>query len=348
MKRKALFLFAFTLAILAGTAVWNTEILYPYAAFILPLDQAAANTIPELALKEKIPLGEVKGRIDHMAIDPGRRRLFVAELGNNTVGVVDIKNHKFETRLTGYDEPQGIAYIPGADTVFIANGGNGVVEMRRGEDLSLIKSIKLGDDADNIRVAGANEVIVGFGNGGLAVLDAATGEKRKDIPLSAHPESFQLDPESGRIFVNEPTALKIGVIDRNTGKEIAHWGVTAAAANFPMALDPEGHRLFVAYRIPALIAAFDTRTGKLIDRQATCGDADDVFSDSKRNRVYVICGDGSIAVLAASEHLKELSRLATRAGARTGLYAPDLDLLFVAARASGSVPAEIQIYQPRS
>ena len=66
----------------------------------------------------------------------GAQRLFVAELGNNSVGVVDLKGHRLETRLTGLEEPQGVAFVPGADTFLIANGGNGAVEMRRGGDLS--------------------------------------------------------------------------------------------------------------------------------------------------------------------------------------------------------------------
>ena len=115
-----------------------------------------------------------------------------------------------------------------------------------------------------------------------------------------------------------------------------------------MAFDPSNPKLFVAYRMPALITMFNTRTGELKARLPTCGDADDVFYDAKRERVYVICGDGSITVLAASgERLEELSRLATRPGARTGYYAPELDLLFVAAPARDSKPAEIQVYQPR-
>src|SRR6476619_6814082 len=36
---------------------------------------------PPLSLEFKIPLGHVAGRIDHMAVDLARRRLFVAELG---------------------------------------------------------------------------------------------------------------------------------------------------------------------------------------------------------------------------------------------------------------------------
>ena len=335
MTRKTVLLLAITLTIaLAAGWVWHR--------------QSPATAISELALEKTIPLGEVKGRIDHMAIDLGRKRLFIAELGNNSVGVVDLQHGRLETRLTGFDEPQGIAYV-GADSLFIANGGSGVVEMRRGGDLSLVTTIRLGDDADNVRAEGEKQVIVGYGKGGLAVLDANTGEKREDIPLAAHPESFQLDPEGGRVFVNEPGALAIAVIDRKSGKELARWGAAGAASNFPMAFEAAGQRLFVAYRLPALITTFNTKTGELIDWRATCGDADDVFYDVKRDRVYVICGDGSIAVLAASgQRLQELSRLATRPGARTGYYAPELDLLFVAAPARGSATAEILAYRPHS
>src|SRR6516162_6812757 len=201
MSRVTLISLAIALSLLTGLAA-RSDLLYPYVALVLPLDQKPRETIPELTLKEKIPLGAVKGRIDHMAFDPARKRLFVAELGNNSLGVVDLQGHRLETRLTGLDEPQGVAFVPGADRLFIANGGNGAVEMRQGEDLSLIETISLGSDADNIRADGEARVIVGYGEGGLAVLDAKTGERREDVALAAHPESFQLDQKDNRIFVN--------------------------------------------------------------------------------------------------------------------------------------------------
>ena len=43
-----------------------------------------------LTVENKILLGKVAGRIDHLAVDLDRKRLFVAELGNNSVGVVDL------------------------------------------------------------------------------------------------------------------------------------------------------------------------------------------------------------------------------------------------------------------
>ena len=222
MSRATVISLVIALILLTGLAA-KSDLLYPYVAFVLPLDPKPRDTIPELTLKEKIPLGTVEGRIDHMAFDPARKRLFVAELGNNSLGVVDLQGHRLETRLTGLNEPQGVAFIPGADTLFIANGGNGAVEMRRGGDLSLIRTINLGDDADNIRADGETQVIVGYGEGGLAVLDAKTGEKRDEIALAAHPESFQLDQKHNRIFVNEPGAFRIAVIDRKSGRN-SHGG----------------------------------------------------------------------------------------------------------------------------
>ena len=155
-----------------------------------------------------------------------------------------------------------------------------------------------------------------------------------------------MDRAGGRIYVNVPEAHRVSVVDRATGNEIARWGLTDASANFPMALDTAGSRLFVGYRSPATPAAFDTRTGKLISRVTSCGDADDVFYDEKRKRVYVSCGEGFLATFDASgAGLTEIARTRTQPGARTALFVPELDQLFVAARTHGSDPATIWVYR---
>jgi len=125
-----------------------------FAAVMLLLTSApskAQNAVqPMLSLETKIVLGDVKGRIDHMALDPARNRLFVAELENNSVGVVDLNERKVVHRITGLTEPQGVAYE--RDTLYVANGGDGSVRLYRGSDYSETGRIALGDDADNIRI----------------------------------------------------------------------------------------------------------------------------------------------------------------------------------------------------
>jgi hypothetical protein len=109
---------------------------------------AAAGQAQPLVLEQKIPLGEVRGRIDHLAVDLVRERLFVAELGNNSLGVVALAAGKLLRRIGELDEPQGVAYDPATDTVFVADGGDGLVHRFQGAELTPLDTIQLGSDAD--------------------------------------------------------------------------------------------------------------------------------------------------------------------------------------------------------
>jgi DNA-binding beta-propeller fold protein YncE len=125
-----------------------------------------------MSLEAKISLGDVAGRIDHLAIDIKRHRLFVAELGNNSVGVVDVAAQRLLKRIAGFNEPQGVAHEPAADRIYVANAGDGVVKILTADTLSPMGEVDLGDDADNFRVAGPDRVMVGYGNGAIALLEA--------------------------------------------------------------------------------------------------------------------------------------------------------------------------------
>ena len=120
-----------------------------------------------LTVDVKIPLGDIAGRIDHLAYDSARQRLYVAELGNDSVGIVDLKQRRLVRTVPGFEEPQGIAYEASTDTVYVANGGDGSLRLFRGADFSAIGTIDLGADADNVRVdPKAQRVYVGHGDGG--------------------------------------------------------------------------------------------------------------------------------------------------------------------------------------
>src|SRR5947208_2703706 len=151
---KIMFTLAFLLLALAGHALAQGTAL-------APLQQEA-----------KIPLGNVKGRIDHLAVDLARQRLFVAELGNDSLGVVDLKARKLGKRIAGLKEPQGVGYVEATDTVYVANAGDGAVRLFRGEGLEPAGAIDLKSDADNVRVDAENkQVLVGYGSGAIAVID---------------------------------------------------------------------------------------------------------------------------------------------------------------------------------
>jgi YVTN family beta-propeller protein len=300
-----------------------------------------------LQLEGKIPLGDVRGRIDHMAVDPKRQRLFVAELGNDTVSVVDLAKKSVIQRLTGLKEPQGVGYEPSSDTLFVANARDGSVRFFDGDAYKAAGGIDLGGDADNIRIdAAAKRVIIGYGAGGLAILDPATRNKVQNAPLKAHPESFQLDPNSSRIFVNLPDARAVAVVDGVSGKQLASWPMDRSG-NFAMAIDRDRDRLLVVFRGPPELAVLSMAGGQRIAAVDTCGDVDDLFIDQKRNRVYVSCGAGFVDVIEISGvAYRRISRIPTAPGARTSFFAPELDRFLVAARATSAEPAAIWIFRP--
>jgi DNA-binding beta-propeller fold protein YncE len=309
----------------------------------------AADLSPPLVLEATIPLPHTSGRIDHMAVDLRRGWLFVAELGNGTLDVIDIAGRHVVQRVSGFKDPQGVGYSPAADIVSVASAGDGSVRVFRGEDLSPVGVIDLGDDADNVRVEPrSGQVFVGYGKGGLAVVDPVSRSVVSRAKLPAHPEGFGIDAAAHRAYVNVPDAHQIAVVDLGTGRQTATWQVPGLRSSYPMALDETQGLLATAFWDPARLVLLDTANGAIKANVETCGDADDVFFDAKRRRIYVSCGEGLVDVLqgdATGYHA--LAHIPTRSGARTSLFVPELDRLFVAARAGllGS-DAALLVFRP--
>ena len=301
-----------------------------------------------LTIEEKIPLGNVKGRIDHLAVDIMRQRLYVAELGNNSVGIVDLKEHRVLRTMMGLSEPQGIAYLPTTDTLYVTNGGDGSVRLFNATNFRPIGQIDLGNDADNVRVDIATQnIYVGYGSGALAVIDPTLHHQVATIPLHAHPESFQLEVQGRRVFINIPDTHEIAVVDRELKTQLASWSLPDLGSNFPMALDDTHQQLIVAFRRPARLAAFSTNHGNLLWSADTCDDADDVFVDARRGRLYVSCGEGRIDIFEQRQDgYRHIESLTTEPGARASLFVPELDRLFVAVRAASTTPAAIWVLRP--
>jgi DNA-binding beta-propeller fold protein YncE len=310
---------------------------------------AASGQTP-LAMVGAIDLPRVEGRIDHLAMDVTAQRLYVAALGNNTVEVLDVKRDAHFKSLPGFREPQGIAVVPDLSLVAVANGQGEGVQLLDGTDFNRRKSVRLGNDSDNVRYdATAARLFVGFGGGAVASIRAGDGTVLGEATLAGHPESFQLEHAGSRIFVNVPDANQIAVVDRAAMRVVSAWPVVSAAANFPMALDEANHRLFIGCRRPAKLLVYDTTTGTETSAIDIVGDTDDLFFDAARKRLYVSGGEGFVDVFQEQDarRFARVAHVATAAGARTSLFVPEQSRLYLAVPHRGSQKAEIRIYEAR-
>jgi len=309
--------------------------------------QAKAETTDALKPTRAIPLAGVEGRIDHLAYDARNDRLYVAALGNNTVEVIDARAGERVAQVMGLKKPQGVAVLPETGTVAVASGDDGTCRFYD-ERRKLLGTVDHLDDADNVRYDPAAKLVyVGYGDGALAVVDPRKMAKVADIKLDGHPESFQLEANGDRIFVNVPSAKHVAVVDRSKRAVIAKWPVEAAGNNFPTSLDEADHRLFVACRSPAKLLVLDTGNGRVVQALDCAGDADDVFYDAGNRRIYVSGGEGVVSVIQQTDadHYRPLGRTTTEVGARTALFVSAKHTLYVAVPHRGAQAAELRPFE---
>jgi len=199
-----------------------------------------------LKLQKTIVLPTVKGRIDHLDVDVKNKILYLAALGNNSLEVIDLQSVNWLRSIKGFDEPQGVGYIPDTREVMVANGGNGDCYFFNATNFEKLASIHLSSDADDVRYdSSEHKLYVGYGDGGLAVIDALTRKQIADVPLPAHPEGFQLDKSINKIVVNLPSKNAVGIIELSQLKLANSWKRSSPTANFPMAIDATHHKVFI-------------------------------------------------------------------------------------------------------
>ncbi len=288
---------------------------YCIATLLLLNGLAVGQESSALSLTTRIPLPNVKGRIDHSSIDVKGQRLFVAAVDNHTLEVIDLKAGRRVRTIPDLDEPQGVYYDPSTNRLFVACGGDGVTNVYDGTTFKLLATYKFPDDADNIRYdPRTKQVIVGYagakslrkrqeGTGGLGFLDT-NGKLIQDVVIDAHPESFRLETKGTRIFVNVPDNQEIEVVDAVKGLILARWPVTSGTSNFPMSLDEDHHRLFVGvWKPPQLLQQKDP------------------------------------------DHYDRIARYPTPPGTGTGLFVPEMGKFFVSVR--GNPNAEVRVYEAK-
>src|SRR5205814_2970540 len=112
-----------------------------------------------LPLKQTIPLPGVEGRIDHLDLDAANERLFVCALGNNTVEVLDLNKGERVHTISGLGAPQGVAFVPELNRLFVANDKGGVCNIYDADSFQLIGKVDFADDADNVRYDSASKRI---------------------------------------------------------------------------------------------------------------------------------------------------------------------------------------------
>ena len=310
----------------------------------------AAAAAERLELVQTIRLEGAPGGMDHMALDAKGQRLFVANLSNNSLDVVDLKAGKLIKQVPDQKKIQGVAYAPALDRIFVGSGEDGVCNAFDGKTHELLHCLKM-PDADNVRFdPGSGLVYVGHAEHALTAFDAKTYEVKATMKLPSQPEAFQLDPARKRLYVDTVHPSAVAVIDLERHEVVAKYVPALAESNYPMALDRDKQRIYIGCRKPPMVIGLDAKTGEELWGCEIPADIDDLFFDAKRKRLYASCGDGFLAILEdkGEGRFTPVEKLPTAKLARTCFFDPDSSRLYLGVpRDANREKPEIRVYQAR-
>jgi DNA-binding beta-propeller fold protein YncE len=295
---------------------------------------------------------------DHMAIDIRGQRLFTTPQANRAVDVLDLRSGKVLHTITGFGNPHAILYREDRNRLFVTDGGKGELAVFDATTYQPISTIKLDLNADGIGYDERKGYLY-VSNGGdeagkdhslISIIDTAREEKIGDIRIpSPVLEGMVVDSTKNRIYISLPESSTIAVVDLDKKAVITTWPLTLGKKNMALALDSADHRLYIGCRdtdVRGSIVIVDTETGKEVGRLPIGGWVDSISYDASKNRIYASCGVGEVYSYQSQQDgsYKELGPTDTAVMAKTSLFSPQLNRLYVAIPHLGGTTAKVFVF----
>jgi len=314
---------------------------------------------PLLKLVATTPLPGFSGDFDHFGVDLKGNRLFLTAEEHQSVEVFDLHTGKRIQSIAGFEEPHALIYLPDSDRLIVTDGNEkaGMVRLVSGKDYKFLDTIKLLPNVDAALFNPVNKYYyVEVGGGAsqakthlLSIIDTKTFKHVGDITLPGNrSEAMAIDRAGKKMYVNLTGVDRVGVVDLDTRQMVAEWPVPDAHVENSMALDEPNHRLFIATRQPAKFFVYNTDTGKVVTVMPCADTNDDMWLDAARKRIYVTGSDtASIFEQQDADHYRHVAEVPTGFRARTSVFVPSLNRLYVAVSAKGKPDAKmsLQIYE---
>jgi DNA-binding beta-propeller fold protein YncE len=302
----------------------------------------------ELNLMQTIVLKGKAGKLDHLALDAKRDRLFLANTTNGTLDVVDLKAGTLLKQVPGQSGIQGVAYAADLDRVFVGLGSGSMCNIFDGADYKPLKTIRF-NDCDNVRYDPTrSQAYVAHAENALGVVDAKSFAVKGDIKLPGPAEGFQVLANKPRLFLAVPNPSQLVVIDPDKREVVGTHPITKAGGGHPIAIDEANGRLFVGCRKEPMVVVMDLESGKEITGVPVPEGIDDLSYDPKRKRLYASCAEGFVAVIRQldADRYETAEKVATAKQAKTSLFDSDSGRLFVAVpRQEGKPGPEIRVFR---
>lgn len=297
---------------------------------------------------------------DHLATDIAGKRLFATPQADHAVAVFDIRAPKLLAMIPGIGNPHAVFYSTETNRLFVVDGEAGAVKVFDGADFKLVKTISLAIGADGLSYDPSTRLLY-VNNGGkdagldhsfVSVIDTATSTKLADVRIEALVlEASVIDPAAHRLYLNVEDKNSVAVLDLKTRTVVGNWPIQHSHRNMAMAFDADHQRLYIGCRdsdMRGSIAVIDSKRGQEVERLPIGGWVDSIYYDAGRQRIYSSEGIGQLETYQAlpDGKYRRLDSMDTAVMAKTSIYSPEFDRMFVSVPHLGSTPAKILVFRP--
>ena len=186
---------------------------------------------------------------------PSHHQIYISAAGAHDVAIIDDRTLKVTARVGGIRFPDGIAYAPNADKVFVSDESGG---------------------AD-------------------VVIDAKTGTKRATIELGGEAGNTHYDSVSHCILVTVQTRNQMIAIDPVSEKIVQRYNLSGSDHPHGFAIDEPDRLAFISCEGNAALIVLDLRTMKPIQQRKVADDPDVLAWDPGWRRLYVAAESGALS-----------------------------------------------------
>ncbi|PYV47385.1 MAG: hypothetical protein DMG92_16410, partial [Acidobacteria bacterium] len=278
---------------------------------------------------------------------------FLAAEEHKTVEVFDLKTGERIHIIEGFGHPLMMAYLPEQNRLIVTDGGAGAVQLVDCKKYKIIKTIKLGEGVDHGALNPLTKYYYVENGGGpgasthiLSIIDTKSFQHIGDVaglPGNSN-EGMIVDHAGKNLYVNLTGTDEVGVIDMESGRLVSRWALPNAHVAHAIALDEPDHRLFVATRNPARFIVFNTDTTKVVSSLPCVSVNSDMWFDISRKRIYVTGSEmASVFSQRDANHYEHLAEVPTAYRAKSSIFVPELNRLYIAASGKGKPDAKLKL-----
>ncbi|MFB6559123.1 hypothetical protein ACFCYH_09550 [Streptomyces sp. NPDC056400] len=165
------------------------------------------------------------------AVPPGTY-VYVSNLNNDNVSVIDTVTNTVTATIPVGDGPQGVAATPNGTRVYVVNSVSDNVSVIDTATDAVTATLPVGDFPVGVAVTpdGTRVYVLNSVAGTVSVIDTVTNTVTATLPVGSQPVSVAVTPDSTRAYVTNRLSDTVSVIDTVTNTVTA----TVPVGDFPL------------------------------------------------------------------------------------------------------------------